>query len=221
MSRLLPADFAGFDAAISGAQPQRCLRLVYAAAPAAGTVYTLISAQYQATPRQFFMVGSGSASLTLAQAQSICAPIDSSTIQQDPQRLNLAVGLVTYFTNIAATKAGFLIGGLQINQVQDAFVRIRRYSNAGAVNPATEVPVTNPSTAVGGPQLIQPYNQPVINLNGSNQLLAQDGTTAITAALNPLCYSSYYHVVWGAATFKYTGDNPAAGDFVDLYVFFS
>lgn len=215
--RMIPTDYVGQDKNIAVCQSQRTLRFAYAAYVAVGTKLNLINSQGSGALRQYVYVADGGSEVLLSDTKAICNPINGTLITDNSQLLNLATGLVTYLNAVTTGNIAFAIGGLQIAGFQDAAFNIRRYNNAAAVNLSTEIPLTAVATPLGGPGKTSEFF-PILALNGSNQILAQDQTTAVVPATNTVCFCEAYGVLFGNFTPEYSGDLPVAGDFCDLYL---
>lgn len=227
MSSLIPAAFAGFSSALSGALDQRSVKLTYQAFVAAGTQSVLIQSQARATNRQFLMLGNASAGMSLAIAQKICAPANDTPITSalDVNQANLATGMVTYFTSIPAAADGaycygFAIGGLECQDVYSVVLRNYRRTSTSAVNPSDNIINITAATPIGGFALTQPGNNPAITLNGSNQILLQDGTTALAYGTNTVVVCPAYGVIFGALAITDITDAANANDILELEVYF-
>lgn len=227
MSSLIPAAYGGFSSELNAALDQRSVRLSYQVLSSAGTQSVLIPAMAGATPRQFMMVGNGTADMSLANAQSIClGPVNGPiTSAYQTQRANLATGMVTYFTNIPAAADSayvfaFAIGGLNCSDVFEAVLRVYGQSDTVGVNYANIHKNYAAATVIGGPAVSQPFGEPVINLNGSNQILLQDGTTALTYGTHTMVICPAYGVIFGAIRITDVLDTANAGDLLELEVYF-
>ena len=227
MSSLIPAAYAGFSSALDRALDQRSVKLTYAAFVAAGTQSVLVQSQAQATKRQFLMLGNASAGMSLAIAQTICAPSNETPITSayDTNQAALAVGMVTYFTAIpaaadAANCYGFAIGGLNCTDIFTAVLRNYRRTSTSAVNPSDNLINVNAATPIGGFSLTQPGNNAAITLNGSNQILLQDGTTALDYGTNTLVVCPAYGVIFGSFSITDVTDAANANDILELEVYF-
>ncbi len=228
MSSLIPAAYSSIVSAIASVESQRQLTLVYQGLSAAGTQSVLIPAQASAKPWQYLMLGDGSIDMTLAIAKGICNNPDGSliTAPQNTNRLALATGLVTYFTNIPAAADGaycyaFAVGGLICEDV--SYVKLSNYrrTTTSAVNPADIVINILPSTPLGGFPVTQPGNNPVITLDVSNNILEQDQLTAIAyGSANSLCVVPAYGVIFGCLLITDITDAANAGDILTLDIYF-
>lgn len=223
----IPAEYAGQSTALDTATFQRSVRLSYGAFVAAGTQSVLISSQAQATNRQFLMLGNASAGMSAAIATTICADVNGqpNTNPYESQRANLATGMVTYFTAIPAAADGaycygFAVGGLQCSDVYEVVLRNYRRTTTSAVNPADNIKNILAATPIGGVSLIQPGNQAAITLNGSNQILLRDGTTALTYGTNTIVIAPNYGVIFGALLITDVTDAANANDLLELEIFF-
>lgn len=227
MTALIPAAFAGYSSALDGALDQRSVKLTYQAFVAAGTQSVLIQSQARAVKRQYLMLGDGSIDMTLAIAQNLVAVPNETPISNayNTNQSNLAIGLVTYFTNIpaaadAAYCYAFAIGGLNCTDVFSVVLRNYRRTSSSAVNPSDNIINVTAPTPIGGFSLTQPGNNAIISLNGSNQILLQDGTTALTYGTNTVVVCPAYGVIFGALNITDITDAANAGDILELEVFF-
>ncbi len=227
MSSLIPAAYAGFSSDLDSALEQRSVRLVYQAFVAAGTRSVLSVAQAGAISRQYLMLGDGSIDMTSAIAQGICKGASGELITSASQtnQANLATGMVTYFTNIpaaadAAYCYAFAIGGLNCTDVFNVVLRNYKRASTAAINPSVQLINISAPTPIGGFALSQPGNNPTITLNGSNQILLQDGSTALAYATNSIVVCPAYGVIFGAIQITDVADAAAAGDILELEVYF-
>lgn len=227
MAGRIPADYAGYATELDDAVAQRSIKLTYAAFAAAGTRSLLSVAQAQATNRQWLLLGNGTADMTLAIAQGIVAvptmtPISSA---YNTNQANLATGMVTYFTDVpaaadAAYCYGFAVGGLQCSDVYNVVLRNYKRASTAAQNSAMQLINVSGSTLIGGYALTQPGNNAQISLNGSNQILLPDGTTALTYGTNTIVVCPAYGVIFGALQITDVADAAAAGDILELEIYF-
>lgn len=227
MSSLIPAAYAGFSSNLDTSLDQRSVKLTYQAFSAAGTQSVLIQSQAQATKRQFLLLGNASASLSLANAQSICAVPNETPISSayNTNQANLAIGMVTYFTAVPAAADGaycygFAVGGLNCKDVFSVVLRNYRRTSTSAVNPSDNIININPATPIGGFSLTQPGNNAIIQLNGSNQILLQDGSTALTYGTHTVVVCPAYGVIFGALNITDILDAANANDILELEIFF-
>jgi len=226
MSSLMPGAYAGTASELVNILDQRSVRLSYSAFSAAGTQSVLIPSQLSATARQYLMLGNGTVDMTTAIAQGICAnpngvPITAST---ETQRFNLATGMVTYFTNIpaaadAAYCYAFAVGGLSVKLLNEVILRNYRRTSTSAVNPSDFIKNYAAATQIGGPATVQPGNYVQISLNGSSQILLQDGSTALTYGTHTLVVCPAYGVVFGALQITDVTDAANANDVLELEIF--
>lgn len=227
MPYLIPAGYAGFSSALDRALDQRSVKITYQGFSSAGTLSVPIVTQAECTNRQWLLLGNASTSLTLARAQTICGPANGEPISSADatNQANLAIGMVTYFTAVPAAADsvycyGFAIGGLNCVDVITCVLRNYRRTSSSAVNPSDNLINYNAATPIGGPGLTQPGNNPQISLNGSNQLLLQDGTTALTYGTNTIVVCPAYGVIFGAFAVTDVTDAANASDVLELEVFF-
>jgi len=227
MPYLIPAGYAGFSSAMDRALDQRSVKITYQALSAAGTLSVPIVSQAECTNRQFLLLGNASTSMTLARAQSICGPANGEPITSSDavNQANLATGMVTYFTAVpaaadAAYCYGFAIGGLNCVDVYSVVLRNYRRTTTSAVNPSDNLININAATPIGGPGVTQPGNNAQISLNGSSQILLQDGTTALTYGTNTVVVCEAYGVIFGALNITDVTDAANAGDILELEVYF-
>lgn len=227
MSSLIPAAYSGIVTELASIEPQRNLQLVYKAFAAAGTQSVLIPSMASAARWQYLMVGDGAIDMTSAIAKAICANPNGTAITapENTQRANLATGLVTYFTNIPAAADGayclaFAVGGLLCEDVSYVKLSNFRRTTTSAVNPADIVVNILPATPLGGFPVSQPGNNPLITLDGSNNILEQDQATAIAYGTNTICVVPAYGVIFGALAITDVTDAPNAGDILVLDIFF-
>jgi hypothetical protein len=228
MSSLIPAAYAGIASQLVGIESQRTLQLVYKGLSAAGTQSVLIPSMASATSWQYLMLGDGSIDMTAAIAQNICRNPDGSAITapQNSNRAALATGLVTYFTNIPAAADGaycyaFAVGGLLCQDVSYVKLTNCRRTTTSAVNPADIIVNILPTTPLGGFPVSQPGNNPVITLDGSNNILEQDQVTAIAyGSANSLCVVPAYGVIFGCLMITDITDAANAGDILTLEIFY-
>lgn len=228
MSSLIPAAYSSIVSAVASVEYQRQLEFVYQGFSAAGTQSVLIPAQASAAPWQYLMIGDGAIDMTIAIAKNICNNPDGSliTAPNNTNRLALATGLVKYFTNIPAAADGaycvaFAVGGLICEDV--SYVRLvnQRRTSTSAVNPADILINILPSTPLGGFPVSQPGNNPVITLDGSNNILEQDQATAIAyGSANSLCVVPAYGVIFGCLLITDITDAPNANDILSLQIYF-
>lgn len=221
----IPAEYPGQSTALDTATNMKSVILSYGAFVAAGTQSVLIPSQAQATNRQFLMLGNASAGMSSVIATRITSDPNGqpNTSPYESQRANLATGMVTYFTAIpaaadAAYCYGFAVGGLQCNDVYEVILRNYRRTSTTAVNPADNIKNINTSTPIGGPSLTQPGNQQTISLNGSNQILLRDGTTALTYGTNTIVVCPAYGVIFGALAITDVTDAANANDLLELEI---
>lgn len=225
MSGSFPGAYAGVASELVGVESARSVRLVYTDWVAAGTQSVLCSAQLGAAARQFLLVGNASAGMSSAIAQAICknpngSPITAST---ETQRANLATGMVTYFTAVPAVADGafclaFAIGGLVCKNVLDVRLTNRRYEDNSAVNPVTEYANIAAATPIGGFAISQPGNYPSIVLDGSSNILLQDGSTALAYGTHTIVVSPDYGVIFGAIKMSISEDAVVAHDLLVLEI---
>lgn len=228
MANQIPSLYAGFDPTLENALNYSSLILSYNSFVAAGTQSVLIPSQASATPRQYLMLGNGTIDMTSAIAQAIVADPNGQPITSplESQRANLATGMVTYFTNIPAAADGaycyaFAVGGLQCSSVVEVILRNFRRTSTSAVNPSDNIKNILPQTVIGNPSvLLQPGNQAQIALNGSNQILLRDGTTALTYGTNTVVISPDYGVIFGAFAITDITDAANANDLLELEIRF-
>lgn len=221
----IPAEYGGLSTGLDLGTVSKSVSLSYSAFVAAGTQSVLIPAMAQATNRQYLMLGNGSTSMTTAIAQKIVDDPNGTSITSpfESQRANLATGMVTYFTNIPAAADGaycyaFAVGGLLCTDVVEVKIKNYRRTSTSAVNPADFIKNYTAATPIGGPALIQPGNQPQIQLNGSNQILLRDGTTALTYGTNTVVVCPAYGVIFGAVNITDITDAANAGDALELMI---
>lgn len=223
----IPAGYAGYSSSLDTALNMRSILLTYQPFVAAGTQSVLSVSQARATKRQFLLVGNASASLTLASAQNLVAVPNDTPISNayNTNQANLAIGLVTYFTAVPAAADGaycyaFAVGGLQCTDVYSVVLRNYRRASTSGSNPADDLINVNAATQIGGPALTQPGNNPQIQLNGSNQILLQDGTTALTYGTNTVVVCPAYGVIFGALNITDATDVATANDILELEIRF-
>ncbi len=227
MANTIPAYYPGMSPALNRATSFSSALLSYGSFVAAGTQSVLIPAQAQASKRQFLMLGNASAGMSLAIAQAIVNDPNDQPITSplESQRANLAVGMVTYFTAIPAAADGaycygFAVGGLLCTDTIEIVLRNYRRTTTSAVNPADNIKNINASTPIGGPALVQPGNQQILSLNGSNQILLRDGTTALTYGTNTVVICPAYGVIFGALAITDVTDAANANDLLELEIRF-
>lgn len=223
----IPAQYGGYSHGLDAGTNQRSVKLTYNAFVAAGTQSVLTPQQSQAVKRQWLLLGNASASLTLALAQSLVGTQNETPITAplNVYANNLAIGMVTYFTAVPAAADGaycygFAIGGLQCKDVYNVVLRNYRRTTTSAVNPADNIININASTQIGGSATAQPFNEAVINLNGSNQILLQDGTTALAYGTNTIVVCPAYGVIFGALNITDVTDAANANDILELELSF-
>lgn len=201
---LIPAGYPGKGTDLDQALSYNTLVLSYSNFTATGTRLNLIQGMASATPRQFAIIGNGTVDMPYSVAETIVrAPNGVSTSSPlESERAKLATGLVTYFTNIPnpgvnAYSIAFAVGGLNCTDIIDA-----TWVSNNTISGTYSIPYVfkniSASTQIGGPNTLQPGNQPVINLNSSNQILQQDGTTPIVYGTNTLVVCPAYGVIFGA-----------------------
>jgi hypothetical protein len=227
MAQQLPGLYAGMDTTLQTALSYSSLILSYDTFSAAGTQSVLIPSQVQATPRQYLMLGNGTIDMTSAIATAIVKDPNGqpNTSPLESQRANLATGMVTYFTNIpaaadAAYCYAFAVGGLVCSDVVEIVLRNYRRTSTSAVNPSDNIKNILAATPIGGPSLTQPGNQQTISLNGSNQILLRDGTTALTYGTHTVVVCPAYGVIFGALAITDVTDAANAGDLLELEIRF-
>lgn len=221
---LTPSDYPGLATGLVTGALNNQIHLSYGAFSAAGTPVVLIPNMAAATLRQFLMLGTGSASMSTTTARNLAKNPDGTpiTMATQSQRLNLATGLVTYFTNIPSTGDGnycygFGVGGVYCEDIVDvSLIRMKRGSST--TNTVSVIKNINTSVQIGGPNRVQPGNQPTLALNGSNQILLQDGTTALSYSTNTIVVCQPYGVIFGSIQTPDSTDAAGAGDYLELVI---
>lgn len=223
----IPAMWAGYSSSLNRALNSRSILLTYQAFVAAGTQSVLSVSQAEATNRQFLLLGNASAGLSLANAQKIVAVPNETPISSplNVNQANLAVGMVTYFTAVPAAADGaycygFAVGGLNCEDIYSVVLRNYRRTTTSAVNPSDNIINISAATPIGGFALTQPGNNQQIQLNGSNQILLQDGTTALAYGTNTLVVCPAYGVIFGALNITDVTDAANANDILELEIRF-
>lgn len=221
---LIPAEYPGLASELVEGVSFQSVTFSYGAFVSAGTRCTLIPSMATATTRQFLMLGSGSANITLPVATALVTDPNGQPNSNplESQRANLALGMSTYFTGIPAASDGaycygFAIGGMNCTDVVEIILSVQKRSSV-ATNYSIVLKNINISTQIGGFPFAQPGNQSVINLNNSNQILLQDGVTALTYGTNTIVVCPAYGVIFGAIQTPDVSDVPAAGDYLELTV---
>lgn len=188
--------------------------LNYNPIPANGIPWNLVSTQSSAQDAQWIMTGNGVASLPLATAQTLCAPLNGKPITQDPGALNLAAGLVHYFTAIPAPAAGinsigFIISGIQLTQLFSSKVTVVSRSGV-ALNNARILGMFGG----GGVNLIP---EP-ITLSPAGALLQNpnDPLSGIAYGVDELVMVPSRNLAFGSIITYFAGDPPAPGDLAIL-----
>lgn len=207
----IPASYPGVVASLDNAQLYKTINFSYyryADNPGtyAGVQASLIEAMSAAKNRQFLMIGNGSTGMTIDVAKALVANPNGTPITSplETQRLNLAIGMVTYFTNIPAmgsssNSIAFAVGGLNIDDSVEVLVEFCGQAATGTATLSTvQFKNVNSSTQIGGLPMAQPGNQPIISLNSSNQILLQDGTTTLTYGTNTIVVCQAYGVIFGS-----------------------
>lgn len=192
-------------------------------ASAAGTPHVLLPAQSTAQQKVWCMTGSGAASMSSAVAQAICQRPDLRPL--DGVLTNESIGLTTYMTSVPAAADGafchaFALGGATPTTIIKAELVISPQSAAGSNQARILV---NQSAAV---------NVHTIKLNGSNQFVKDDGTTAVVAGTDTLVTvggqgpaggssseDGADTILFGAIAAPDVTDTPAAGDLMTLRLY--
>jgi len=185
--------------------------------PAAGTPFPLIMNQAMAQNSQWLLVGTGAVSLSAATAQILAAPINGAPIATDPGASNLAVGMVTYFTNLPAPAPvtaciGFIISGVQFSDYISSELIVTNRESSVAVNPSRIIGNYN----IFGPKA---FIQEPITLDGSNRLLQNpnDPASFITVANAATVLVPSRGIVFGVISTIAAADAPSmAGPFPDV-----
>lgn len=185
----------------SGVQSSQDLKEVvfFLDAKAAATEFAIKSVQASAEPQVWVIQGDGAVDLADAKAETIC---EDQLGDLGTARANLKTGLKTYMTNIPAAADGaealaFAFGGVNHEDILSVEIEWTTEGTTAA----------NPST------VLKRFDAVVIDevaLDGSNQLLKNDGSTAIAYGTDTLVAFPKYQVLFGAFTSPDVLDVPAA-----------
>lgn len=142
-------------------------------AATAGTRWAMAAEHAALLPRVYVMTGDGSIDMTNAIATALVKPADAKAASTE--ETSLATGLVTYFTNIPAAADGactiaFAVGGLGASHCVRAEMVQTSVSTSGR-NTTYTFTRRGPSIDIKG----------TIALDGSSNLLLDDGSTALVA----------------------------------------
>lgn len=217
----IPGLYAGQSSGLDEGTTIKTITFEYQPFVAAGT-QSVVTAQFQkASSRQFLLVGNGSTSMTQAVANGIVQNSNGTPLSNptQSQRVNLATGMLSYFFDIEAVGdgtscVGFAVGGLDFTNVVEVGLRIVAPSNnyqyyyKNYANPII----------IGGPQLVQPGNQPIIQLSNLNELLLPDGSN-IEYPNDTLMICPAYGVIFGCLQKYGTGTTEfTAGNYFELEI---
>lgn len=144
---------------------------------AAGTPHVLLSKQSAAKPKVWFVTGNGTVDIGATAANALVRRPDLAPLSSTLQLMS--TGLQTYMTNVpaaadAAFCHAFAIGGMSPGDICKAEVVITPVGTSA--RNVTSILVNQSAPVIAH----------TVQLNGSNQFLQDDGTTAIVAGTDTL-----------------------------------
>lgn len=169
-------------------------------AKAAATEFEINAAQRSAEQKVYVIQGDGAVDLSSAKADTIVQNEQKSDLDQTLS--NLSQGLQTYFTNIPAAADGvaalaFAVGGITHEKILSAELSWNTEGTSAA----------NPTTILKKLDVLPVAS---VALNGSSQLLKNDGSTAIVAGTDTFVSYPNQSVIFGAFVTPDVLDVPAA-----------